>query len=174
MEENILLEAKQEFDTLISSFSSIQIASVDKNGLPEVSYSPSVLDNYNNFYVYVSELSKHTENMLNNCNVSLMIIEDETLADIIFARKRVTFSCQAIPIKRDTEEWLDIMNRFQEKFGPMMKQLIKMKDFHLIKLKPSFGRLVYGFGKAFDIQGNNMDDIVHVKGFNQKGHKIGE
>ena len=60
MEENILLEAKQEFDTLISSFSSIQIASVDKNGLPEVSYSPSVLDNYNNFYVYVSELSKHT------------------------------------------------------------------------------------------------------------------
>ena len=172
MTKNILDEAKEQFDDLMSSFQSIEIATIDEQNIPEVSYSPSLTDESNSFYVYVSELSKHTKNFLDKKIASIMIIEDESVAKTIFARKRLTFRCDSHEIPRDTSKWDEIMIKFEEKFGPTMKQLKTMTDFHLIELKPDNGRLVYGFGKAFDIVGEKMDEITHVKGFNNRGHKF--
>tara|TARA_B100000886_G_scaffold302969_1_gene233314 strand:- start:183 stop:704 length:522 start_codon:yes stop_codon:yes gene_type:complete len=172
VDKNIIEEATEEYYSLISSFNSIEIATNNSDGSPEVSYSPAIIDGEKNFYIYVSELSKHTENFLKSKVACIMLIEDENLSDSIFARKRITFQCNTTSIERSSDEWNRLFERFESKFGPIMKQLQKMKDFHLIKLSPSFGRLVYGFGKAFDIEGKNLDTIAHVKGFNDKGHKM--
>ncbi len=166
-----LVEANEEYCSLLSAFNSIEMATVGDNGKPEVSYSPSVMDEDKNFYIYVSELSKHTENLMGHKKASIMLIEDEGISETIFARKRITFDCASSEILRKDSQWADIMDRFEHKFGPIMGQLKKMTDFHLIKLSPQNGRLVYGFGKAFDIKGAQMDKVSHVKGFNNKGHK---
>ena len=170
--KNILKEANEEYLSLLSSFKSVEIATINKNGTPEVSYSPAIVDKEKNFYIYVSELSKHTENFLNSKKASVMLIEDNAIADSVFARKRITFDCESSEIERSNNDWGNLFDRFEEKFGSLMKQLKKMTDFHLIKLSPLNGRLVYGFGKAFDIKGENLDEVTHLKGFGNKGHKM--
>lgn len=140
------------------------MGTVSANGTPEASYSPAIVDEACNFYVYVSELSAHTSNLMETGKASVLVIEDEGTAEIIFARKRATFASEAIHIDRHNEEWESVIARFEEKFGKMMGFLKTMEDFHLFRLEPNFARLVLGFGKAYDVTGSQMSEIVHVNG----------
>lgn len=166
-----LRDAHTEYTALLAAFQSIQIGSIDVEGHPDVSYAPSVLDDSGNFYVFVSELSKHTENLLKQGRASVMLIEDEGVAAQIFARKRVTFECEAQSVAREHADWTDIIERFGEKFGRVVDHLKKMDDFHLIRLHPKAGRLVVGFGKAYDVSGERMEQLAHVGGFTEQGHR---
>jgi putative heme iron utilization protein len=118
--------------------------------------------------VYVSELSAHTQNLLSNGRVCLLFVEDEDKAAHLFARQRVTYHCLAGEIDRDTDTFEYIMGLFEEKFGAFMKQLQKMQDFHLFRIKPQRGSFVQGFAKAFSIEGDDLAQIRHV---NDVGHK---
>jgi putative heme iron utilization protein len=159
-----LEKAQQGYQDLLAGFQSIQLGTVSADGTPEASYSPAIVDDARRFYVYVSELAAHTGNLMETGKASVLVIEDEGTADIIFARKRATFTCQAIRIDRHNEEWESVIARFEHKFGKMMGFLKTMEDFHLFRLEPSYARLVLGFGKAYDVTGSQMSEIVHVNG----------
>ncbi len=171
MADSTLQEAQSEYNALLAGFQSIQLATVSRNNHPEASYAPAVVDDAGNFYVYVSELSSHTANLLQEEKASVMLIEDEATCAQIFARKRITFRCNSYEITGKSTLWNEIISRFENKFGPMIKQLKTMQDFHLIQLAPKKGRLVYGFGKAFDLTGENLQEVSHVSGLNGKGHR---
>ena len=96
-----------------------------------------------------------------------MIIEDESKADNLFARKRLTMDCNAQKIERGVDEWEDTLNEMRSKLGDTIKFLKDMTDFHLFKLVPINGLLVYGFGKAFKFKDGNLDSFSHL---NDKGH----
>lgn len=164
--------AKEGFQSLLQNFQSIHLATVDTKGKPEASYAPAIMDERNNLYIYVSELSAHTGNLLATGKASAMIIEDETTCATIFARRRVGFECTASEIERHGGEWKTRLDNFTEKFGETMQALRKLDDFHLFRLRPQNGRLVLGFGKAYDITGENADTLIHVRGGTGQGHRI--
>ena len=164
--DEVLKEAVVERDSLFNNMQTIIISTVDKNGKPNASYAPSLMHE-GNFYVYVSMLSKHTSNLIKNKKASIMILEDESKSERLFARKRITMDVDSIVVKRDSAEWEHIMDLMQSKFGESIAFLRNLKDFFLINLKTSKALLVYDFGKAFTLSGKNLNDINHM---NDKGH----
>jgi heme iron utilization protein len=167
-----LEKAVEEYQELMRQNLSLQLATCSADGIPEASYSPFVKNENGVFYIYVSEMSAHTANLLDNGKVSVLLIADENKTTQIFARKRVTFQCEATELLRDSAEWEKIINLFSAKFGGVMEHLKTMLDFHMIAMKPTKGRLVLGFGRAYDVFGSKMDCIEHVRGDGGKGHRI--
>ena len=151
-----------EYLAFMTEFSSLQLSTIGVKGGPESSYAPFVIDHQNNFYIYVSTLAKHTGNMQNDGRVGIMLIEAEADAQNIFARKRVTFECNAETVDRETEVWLEIMLLFDELSAELMETLSRLKDFQLLRLRPKSGLFVKGFGKAYQISGARMDKLSHV------------
>tara|TARA_Y100001970_G_C14228983_1_gene857436 strand:+ start:2501 stop:3031 length:531 start_codon:yes stop_codon:yes gene_type:complete len=163
IKKEVLIEKK----LLLENVRSAILSTIDKNNNPNVSYAPIGIDDENNFYIYISELSKHTNNLLLNSKVSLMFIEDESRSTNIFARKRLTVNVSVDLIERGTVDWYEKINNLDERFSETMKFLKDMSDFHLFQLSPIDALIVYGFGKAFHLDGENLDNIIHL---NEKGH----
>ena len=160
-------EVEIEKNILLKNNHSAVLSTSDSSNINNVSYAPIAVDNSNNFYIYVSELAKHTQNLINNPQISFMLIEDESRATNIFARKRFTVNGTAKIIERDSDAWYSGIQIMQLRFREHMKFLLEMSDFHLIKIIPQNALLVYGFGKAFQFKGKKLELVNHM---NDKGH----
>ena len=167
MSDSLILEAKEKKNEMISSMSSIILSTISKQGEPNSSYAPSVVDCDGNFYIYISSLSKHTSNLEVNSKLSLMIIEDESKAENIFVRKRFTMDADSHIIERDSSEWRSAIDMMEQKFGDTVKFLKDMTDFHMFKIIPFRGLLVHGFARAFNFYGEGLSEIRYL---NEKGH----
>jgi len=169
-EDKIITAAQEKYHALLKNFKSVILGTSNADGTPDASYSPAVMDDDRNFYVYISEMSSHTRNIMARDEASLMVIEDENSAEQIYARKRATFDCKAEELPHGSADWQKIVPLFKERFGKIFDSLLEMGDFHLFALRPTKGRLVVGFGRAFDITGEKLDRLEHVKGIDSKGH----
>ena len=165
--DKLKIEAFKEKNQMLSNMKSIILSTVDQHGKPNASYAPSVIDENGSFFIYISTLSKHTQNLLNNSKVSMMIIEDETNSENLFARKRFTIKGKSEAIIRDSERWNHKMKLLENKFGESITFLKDLTDFHLFELTPNSGLLVYGFARAFHFTGNDLNTMKHL---NEKGH----
>ncbi|HAS6038684.1 TPA: heme utilization protein HutZ [Vibrio vulnificus] len=152
-------EFRQERQTL-------QLATVDADGRPNVSYAPFV-QNQEGYFVLISKIARHARNLLENPQVSLMMIEDEEGAKQLFARKRLTFDAVASVIERDTQLWHQVITQMEERFGEIVSGLSQLEDFVLFNLKAERGLFVKGFGQAYQVSGNDLVDFVHL----QEGHR---
>ena len=164
---SLINEALKQKNTLITKMNSVVLATLDDKNLPNSSYAPCFVDENNHFYIYISSLSKHTKNLILNKNVSFMIIEDESDAENIFGRKRLTIDAFAQKIVRDSDNWNQIMDCMEKKFGNTLTYLKKMTDFNLFKLVPRQGLLVYGFARAFKFMDEKLETVDHL---NDQGH----
>ncbi|HHF2871200.1 TPA: heme utilization protein HutZ [Vibrio diabolicus] len=144
----------------------LQLATVDAEGRPNVSYAPYV-QNQEGYFVLISKIARHARNLLENPNVSLMMIEDEESSKQLFARKRLTFDAVANVVERDTEMWHQVVGQMKERFGEIIDGLSQLEDFVLFNLKPESGLFVKGFGQAYQVSGDDLVDFVHL----QEGHK---
>ncbi|EGR2795028.1 heme utilization protein HutZ [Vibrio navarrensis] len=152
-------EFRQERQTL-------QLATVDKDGRPNVSYAPFV-QNQEGYFVLISQIARHARNLLENPQVSLMMIEDEDSAKQLFARKRLTFDAVASVVERDSQLWQQVIGQMQERFGEIVAGLSQLEDFVLFNLKAERGLFVKGFGQAYQVSGEDLVDFVHL----QEGHR---
>lgn len=151
-------------ENLIKNNKTLIISSLDKENNARISYSPFVYMN-NNLYIYISKVAEHYNNILNNGNISVMIIEDEKDAKVTFARNRVSFSGKAARIE-DNEE---IFEEFSKKQGENIMNMLRKMDFNIFEIVIENGRYVEGFGKAFDIINENGQLVMkHVT--IEKGH----
>lgn len=157
----------QEFTALPEKFESLLMATVSEDGIPDASYAPFV-KHKDDYYVFISELSIHTANIAKTGQASLLFLEDEDKANHLFARKRVTLQCETAEIGRGTEQHQLIMKLFRGEFGLFMEMLEKNQDFHLYRIHPLKGAYVAGFGRAFKVEGDALQNIKHV---NDMGHK---
>jgi hypothetical protein len=110
----------------------------------------------------VSGLSTHTVNIQSHPYVSVLFIEDEAKTPNIFARRRLNFDCTATLIERETDQWNQIVDQFQARFGEIIEVLRGLADFRIFQLTPTQGRFVIGFGAAYNISGDNLNQIVHL------------
>ncbi|CDT34917.1 Heme utilization protein [Vibrio coralliirubri] len=144
----------------------LQLATVDEEGRPNVSYAPFV-QNQEGYFVLISDIARHARNLKANPQVSLMMIEDEESSKQLYARKRLTFDAQATVVERETELWTQVIGQMQERFGEIIDGLSQLQDFSLFNLKAENGLFVKGFGQAYQVSGDDLVDFVHL----QEGHK---
>ena len=144
----------------------LQLATVDEEGRPNVSYAPFV-QNQEGYFVLISDIARHARNLKVNPQVSLMMIEDEDGSKQLYARKRLTFDAQASVVERETELWTQVIGQMQERFGEIIDGLSQLQDFSLFNLKAENGLFVKGFGQAYQVSGDDLVDFVHL----QEGHK---
>lgn len=156
--------ASSEMELLLDRVRSAILASVDSKGQPLSSYAPVLVDGDRRFHVYISSLAKHTSQIKRSGMASVMIIEDEADAENLFARKRLTVDCSAEVVARDSDDWNETMALMEDRFGETVSSLKGMTDFDLIRLEPSEGRLVLGFGRAYSVYGNGLQEIGYVGG----------
>ncbi|MGB6297849.1 MAG: pyridoxamine 5'-phosphate oxidase family protein [Rivularia sp. (in: cyanobacteria)] len=159
---NKLEKATAEYQNFIQEFQSIIISTVNEEGMPNGSYTPFIMDESKNIYIYVSGLSTHTQNLNINPRASVLLIEDEAQTPQIFARRRLNYDCTAALIERETDEWKSIVDKFEVRFGEIIEMLRGLADFRIFKLTPHSGRFVIGFGQAYHISGDNLNKLVHI------------
>ncbi|MDN3612525.1 heme utilization protein HutZ [Vibrio ostreicida] len=144
----------------------LQLATVGEDGQPNVSYAPFV-QNQQGYFVLISEIARHARNLQVNPNTSIMMIEDETGAKELYARKRLTFDAVANVVARDSEQWQQVIGQMKDRFGEIIDGLSQLQDFVLFNLKPDNGLFVKGFGQAYQVSGDDLVDFVHL----EKGHQ---
>lgn len=152
----------------INNFKSTVLSTIDKDGNPFTSYAPFIKDD-GKYYIYISAMARHYKNLSLNPKVSLFFIEDEISCENIFARKRVVIQCQSNKLPRDNDKFENLMEKFEQRHGKTVNMLKTMKDFSIFEFSPFEGEAVFGFGEAYDLGGENFDELVERKGL--KGHK---
>lgn len=147
-------EFKAKMKTLV-------LATVDKEGTPNVSYAPFVITN-GEYQVLISTIARHACNLQEVPKVSLMLLEDESQSREIFARRRLTFDATARIVERHSEEWNDGIAKLKARHGDLVDELATLQDFKLFCFKPQQGLFVKGFGKAFQVSADELVNFVHL------------
>lgn len=155
-----------EIQTFRQQRKTLQIATVDEHGRPNVSYAPYV-QNQDGFFVLISKIARHANNLQANPAASIMLIEDEEHAKQLFARKRLTFDSTATSVERESEQWHTIIAQMKERFGDIIDGLSQFKDFILFHFSVDQGLYVKGFGQAYQVSAANTVGVIHL----EKGHK---
>ena len=150
----------QNLNEFLQTLKSLTISSLDGNKNPFSSYAPYVKYNHK-YYVYLSLMAKHSSNLTQNKIASIFFSEDEKDCSNIFAKKRVSIQCNVERLEQNTQNETEILNEFRKKFGAeMIDMLHQMKDFYLFEFTPFYGEAVFGFGKAYNLGGENFDEFV--------------
>lgn len=153
----------------IAQFQSVNLGTLDEKGLPFSSYAPFVHFGHK-FYIFISDVAKHAQNLQRAPKASLLFIEDESKTEQIFARKRISLQCSSTMINRDDKTFDEVMDVFKSKFSEeMVSMLMGMQDFNLYELSTDYGEVTFGFGEAYNIGGEYMEELVPRQG--SGGHK---
>lgn len=150
------------YQTFTHTFQSIVLGTVSAEGEPNASYAPFVMDGDRNIYIYVSGLSPHTQNLHAIPKASVLFLQDEQDTQQIFARKRLSYDCTASLIEAESEQWIQIVDRFEGRFGNMVQLLRTLPDFRVFQLTPTSGRFVMGFGAAYRVDNDDLNQLVHI------------
>jgi heme iron utilization protein len=158
-------------ENFISTIKTAVIGSLDNRAYPFSSYAPYIYDQ-KKFYIYISDIVTHAKNIKANPHTSLFFAQDESETENLFARKRISLQCLAQKIDRDTSRFEEVFDCYHEKFDSDMVTMLKsMSDFNLYELSVESGEATFGFGEAYVIGGEDMDELVARQGGSGHGHK---
>lgn len=162
-EEVNTAEILEEAEQLITQFKTVQMATRNSLGNPEASYTPYI--RYaGDYYIFVSSLASHTNNICQHSTLSLFFVQNEDQAKNLFARKRMTIECTGVLIARDNDQWSEILDQFQSEHGATVELLRTLPDFTLFKLSPLSATFIKGFGQAFKLEGEGLKTVSQVTG----------
>ncbi|SIS99393.1 HugZ family protein [Neptunomonas antarctica] len=159
----------QDCMALLSTCKTLQLATVDSQGWPHISYAPFVRQE-DCFYIFVSLLASHTQHLQHLQQMpkaSVMVIKDEADSRNLFARERLIADVQVEKVElaaahsntdSDTNSILDLM---ETELGSTVGLLRTLSDFVLFRLTAVQARYIAGFGKAYDLD-LKRESLVHV------------
>lgn len=158
----------QTLSELFEPYQSVVLGTQGSNGYPFSSYAPFYYDG-ETIYIFISNIATHAKNMQKTPKVSAFFIEDESITDNMFKRKRISLQCDVTRISREDSSFEIIMSSFVKKQGETLTMLMGMQDFNLYALTPIYGEATFGFGEAYNIGGEKMNQLVPRTG--GSGHK---
>lgn len=159
LKNNELDKVLNDYINFLADFKTVILATTNQTNIPEASYAPYIYLE-GKYYLFISELAVHTQNLLHTPRCSLLFIEDESKSKNLFARQRVSLQCTADEV-RDSNQYPLVLNLFHERFGKFMQLLQTLPDFHLFCLSPESGNYVAGFGKAYTLAGTDLQQLQH-------------
>ena len=150
------------FQKLKQDVKTLHLSTLTNQGKPNASYAPFVTDDTGSFYIFVSGLASHTQDLLSNPQASILLMQDEQETRQIFARQRVSYQCDVGVVSKNEATYPVMLDKLEERFGSVINLLRGLSDFVLFKLTPYQGQFVMGFGKAFTLQGEGLLELEHV------------
>lgn len=153
--------ARQDYLALRDRVNSAQLATLGCDATPEASYAPCVWRD-GHCFVFLSELASHTQNIKLNPSISLLLIEAEAAAGNAFARKRISLFGSAEIVARTDDTYKTVINDFYHSFGDVMKLIEPLADFHLFRIIVQRGRFIRGFGQAYELTGDRLEQLIHI------------
>ncbi len=154
---------EESFTNFKQSVKTLQLATLTPEGKPNASYSPFVIDEQGNFYIFVSQLASHTQDLLANPQASILLIQDEAESKQIFARRRISYQCDVEIVGDESSDYIPMLDALENRFGTIVELLRTLPDFILFRLKPTQGQYVKGFGKAYKLVGDGLLKLEHIK-----------
>ncbi|MFT5708419.1 MAG: putative heme iron utilization protein [Oceanospirillaceae bacterium] len=140
-----LLESCEQ---LQQSFNCLLLSTVNEYAQPLASFAPYV-EEQGSFYIFVSELAQHTQNMTKQPVASVMFIESEESARNLYARQRAIIQV-SVHLVVETQLKEKLFAKMELTHGKTINLLRGLTDFKMLELRPEQGRYVAGFGKAYD------------------------
>jgi putative heme iron utilization protein len=131
-----------------------------RNGAPMVSmtlFMPA--RDFSAFYVHVSRLAWHTQDMLQDARVALSIAETDDRRADPFTLMRVTIRGEALNIPNQDREVATLKNRWLERF-PEQAINFELADFSFWKITPRDARFVAGFGAIHNLPAQELARIA--------------
>jgi putative heme iron utilization protein len=125
-----------------------------RNGAPMVSMTLFMPEHdFSAFYVHVSRLAWHTQDMLQDPRVALSVAESDDRRADPFTLMRVTIRGEAVQISQGPKAaWLE---RF-----PKQAINFELADFSFWKITPRDARFVAGFGAIHNISAQELTRIA--------------
>ena len=164
MDEKQIKNVLKKRDRLLASAQTLGISVLvdeDSRLFADVGHAPFVRKQ-ECFYIYSSHLSAHVRALVNGAEAQFFLIEDESIAQNIWARTRMKFSAEVSELSRDDPQFSELCDDIAEAHGPVMEMIRNFTDFHLFKIKPEQGVLVTGFAQAFSITGPMFELTEHL------------
>ena len=124
-------------------------------GVPFVSMVTYAAARDGSLILHVSRLAAHTQDMLDNPDVSLLITESEAAGKMPQALARVTVQGRAKMLDRDSEKYTDAREIYLSRF-PDAAPLFEFADFSIFVIEPVSARVIAGFGQAVTVTGDDF------------------
>lgn len=102
------------------------------------------------FYIHASRLAQHTQDMLKDPRVSLMIAETDTGSQDPQTLARISIRGEAVTVPPTDADYAEARTVYLEKF-PEAAFNFTLGDFAIYKIEPHTARFVAGFGKIFNL-----------------------
>ena len=147
---------------LRAQLSTVILGTTAADGTPDASIAAALLDADGAFVIFVSGLAAHTRHLRLNPRASVLLVAADTNGSNPFGRPRLTFACAAESIAVDTEKHGTYVSAFREKFGGTIDVLATLPDFQFFRLQPQSGRVVAGFGAAFNVDPLDWNRLTTV------------
>jgi putative heme iron utilization protein len=147
----------------IHSRKSLQLATLLEDGSPYASYAPFAIGE-DCLYVLLSEIAVHGSNLQRDPRASVLIVEDEDTAGELFARIRVNYAMDVEFLDHGSDDWQAGLEQLVDRHGERPLNLSNLQDFKMFCLRPTSGRYVKGFGRAFTLAGNTLagEVVTHL------------
>lgn len=129
-------------------------------GSPFVSMVPfAVSADGRTFYVHVSGLAQHTQDMGADPRVGLLVMESEESGTPPQALARLSIQGRAREIARDVAEYTIARAVYLRRF-PDAEPMFGLPDFSLFAITPLTARFVGGFARAFSLTPDDLAAVI--------------
>lgn len=133
-----------------------------RNGAPEVSMvSVAASEDCTRFYLHISKLAHHSQNILRDPRVSLMLAEADDSTRNPLSLARVSIQGEALRLEEGSPEYEAGKSAYLGKF-PDASMNFSLRDFGLYFIEPRTARFVAGFGKIFNLILHNFKEVGSV------------
>lgn len=157
-----------ELDTVTEEYLALRdrtdgalLATLEADRIPAASYAPLAWVDGRG-YLFLSDLAAHTQNLKRCTSISLMLIEEPASSGNAFARRRISLRGDAQIVERGDPLFTPVLAEFHRRFGEVISLLESLPDFHLFALRLDSGRYIRGFGQAFELSGDQLDQLTHI------------
>ena len=152
---------RMDYLALRDQVNSVLLATLRRDATPEASYAPCVWFE-GDCFVFLSELASHTQNLKHDPSISLLLIEAEAAAGNAFARKRISLFGSAQNVVRADDTYQIVITEFYQRFGEVMNLIEPLPDFHLFRIHVQRGRFIRGFGQAYELAGDRLEQLIQI------------
>jgi heme iron utilization protein len=150
------IETRRALSSLLSNERLAHLATL-RSGAPMASMTLYLADEtFSAFYVHVSRLAWHTQDMLQDPRVALSIAETDDRRTDPFTLMRVSIRGSAVQIL-DPDPGLK--NRWLQRF-PEQAINFELADFSFWKIAPRDARFVAGFGRIHNLSAAELASIA--------------
>ncbi|MBI5473668.1 MAG: pyridoxamine 5'-phosphate oxidase family protein [Ignavibacteriae bacterium] len=151
-------EAKQILTRLIREQQTAALGTL-RSGAPEVSMVVfAAAGDFSSFYLHVSKLAHHTQNLKHDPRASLMIAESPEANRNPQSLARVSIQGEARLVERTSDDYDRIRSSYLSKF-PQAEMMFGLGDFSLYEVEPKSARFVAGFAQTYNLTLKDFRDL---------------